>query len=528
MKNFDNYIEAQATGIAFTLKDNINSENSLNNIINMYLGPNSNIKYVYILDKSGNILASSTGEKGKMLTPAVIKALSGDESIETVNDNNSNGKIRSVATPVTDSDGKISGVVYISGSLKGIYDTLSDVNFILLGATFIAVIITVILGYILAKTITDPIKEVTKYAHEMAEGNFDVHINIKSNDEIGELGNMFNLMSRRLKTTLNEMENEKSKVEAIISYMTDGVIATNDSNRIILFNKAAEKMIGEKLSINEPIEKIAQGQITNSGTLIYCNGRILKSFATPIKVDKNIDGNVFVLHDITEQQTLDNMRKEFVANVSHELRTPLTTIKSYTETLINDDVDEKYKYRFLDIIDKEVDRMARLVKDLLFLSKMDSNGKLNLEEVNLNEFIEDTLSKLRIEACKKSQTLTFCLDEEKRNVKIDKDKMEQVLINIVTNAIKYTNEGGYIRVFTKYDEDFAYISVSDNGIGIPKKDLPRIFERFYRVDKGRSRELGGTGLGLAIAKEIVSAHKGEIKIESEVDNGTVVTVKLKY
>nr|WP_223814616.1 ATP-binding protein [Thermoanaerobacterium thermosaccharolyticum] len=528
MTNFENYIEAQATGIAFTLKDNMNSKSSLDNIINMYLGPNAYIKYVYILDKDGNILASSTGEKGKMLTPAVIKALSGKQGMETSNDNNSNGKIRSIAMPVVDSDGKISGVVYVSGSLKSVYDTLSDVNFILLSATFIAVIITVILGYILAKTITDPIKEVTKYAREMAEGNFDVHIDIKSDDEIGKLGSMFNFMSKRLKSTLNEMENEKSKVEAIISYMSDGVIATNDLNRVILFNNAAERMIGEKITMDEPLEKIAQGQLKNTESLIYCNGKILKSFVSPIKVDKNIDGNVFVLHDITEQQNLDNMRKEFVANVSHELRTPLTTIKSYTETLLNDGVDEEYRNRFLSIIDKEVDRMTRLVKDLLLLSKMDSNGKLNLEETNLNEFIENILYKIKIEAQKKNQKLTFCAGEEKRNINIDRDKMEQVLLNVVSNAIKYTNLGGYVRVFTKYDDDYAYITISDNGIGIPKKDLPRIFERFYRVDKGRSRELGGTGLGLAIAKEIVTAHGGEINIESEVGIGTTVYIKLKY
>ncbi|WP_432422504.1 sensor histidine kinase [Thermoanaerobacterium thermosaccharolyticum] len=159
---------------------------------------------------------------------------------------------------------------------------------------------------------------------------------------------------------------------------------------------------------------------------------------------------------------------------------------------------------------------------------MDSNGKLNLEETNLNEFIENILYKIKIEAQKKNQKLTFCAGEEKRNINIDRDKMEQVLLNVVSNAIKYTNLGGYVRVFTKYDDDYAYITISDNGIGIPKKDLPRIFERFYRVDKGRSRELGGTGLGLAIAKEIVTAHGGEINIESEVGIGTTVYIKLKY
>ncbi|QSZ27088.1 HAMP domain-containing protein [Aceticella autotrophica] len=528
MKNFDSYIQAQVKGMSCTLKDNLESNKNLNNIISMYLGPNSNIKYVYILDKNGNILASSTGDKGKFLTTAVVKALHGNKSSETTKDYNSNEELKSFAVPVVNSDGSISGVVYMSGSLNSVYDVLSDINMILLSATLFAVFVTVILGYFLSCAITNPIKEVTKYAHEMALGNFDVKINIKSRDEIGNLGSMFNFMSQRLKHTLDEMKNEKSKVEAIISFMTDGVIAVDSKKDIILYNDAAEKMIGEKLGIGQSVENLANGKISINGGTFLCNEKILTSFVTPINADENIEGYVFVLHDITEQQELENMRKEFVANVSHELRTPLTTIKSYTETLLNADVDKAFIDKFLGIIDKEVDRMVRLVKDLLLLSRMDSNGKLKLESVNLNKFVEDIIQNLKIEMEKKNQILSLSLKDAKKNVNIDKDKMEQVIINIVANAIKYTPEGGCIRVYTDYDEEAAYIIVQDNGIGIPEKDLSRIFERFYRVDKGRSRELGGTGLGLSIAKEIVEAHKGEINIESEIDKGTVVKIILKY
>ncbi|MGI1690827.1 ATP-binding protein [Thermoanaerobacter uzonensis] len=528
MNNFDNYLEAQVRGISFTLKDNMDAK-SLKNIINMYMGPNSNVKYVYILDNKGNILASSTGDKGKMMTPAIVKALSGEIGSEVTDDYNSSGKIKSFAMPVYNSDGKINGVVYISGSLNGIYETLSDVNLILLSATLFAVGITVVLGYILSKTITDPIKEVTKYAQKMAEGNFDVTIKIKSNDEIGKLGEMFNFLSLRLKQTLNDIQGEKNKIEAIIRFMTDGVVATDAKGKIIHYNEAAEKILNVKLELGMPIEGILNLEKEDAVATMNCGNKVLTVNIAPLKNNQQIEGYVYVFHDITEQHKLDTMRKEFVANVSHELRTPLATIKSYVETLLYSDVDTEYSKRFLKIIDSEADRMTRLVKDLLLLSKMDSEGSnLKLEHKNLNEVVIYVINRLSIEAHKKNQKLIVDLQEVPRQVYIDKDKMEQVIVNLVTNAIKYTPENGMIKVITEYDENFASFIVEDNGIGIPKEDLPRIFERFYRVDKARSRELGGTGLGLSIVKQIVELHKGEVSIESEVGKGTIVRVKLPY
>jgi len=528
MNNFDNYLEAQVRGISFTLKDNMDAK-SLKNIINMYMGPNSNVKYVYILDNKGNILASSTGDKGKMMTPAIVKALSGEIGSEVTDDYNSSGKIKSFAMPVYNSDGKINGVVYISGSLNGIYETLSDVNLILLSATLFAVGITVVLGYILSKTITDPIKEVTKYAQKMAEGNFDVTIKIKSNDEIGKLGEMFNFLSLRLKQTLNDIQGEKNKIEAIIRFMTDGVVATDAKGKIIHYNEAAEKILNVKLELGMPIEGILNLEKEDAVATMNCGNKVLTVNIAPLKNNQQIEGYVYVLHDITEQHKLDTMRREFVANVSHELRTPLATIKSYVETLLYSDVDTEYSKRFLKIIDSEADRMTRLVKDLLLLSKMDSEGSnLKLEHKNLNEVVIYVINRLSIEAHKKNQKLIVDLQEAPRQVYIDKDKMEQVIVNLVTNAIKYTPENGMIKVITEYDENFASFIVEDNGIGIPKEDLPRIFERFYRVDKARSRELGGTGLGLSIVKQIVELHKGEVSIESEVGRGTIVRVKLPY
>lgn len=528
MNNFDNYLEAQVRGISFTLKDNMDAK-SLKNIINMYMGPNSNVKYVYILDNEGNILASSTGDKGKMVTPAIVKALSGQIGSEVTDDYNSSGKIKSFAMPVYNSDGKINGVVYISGSLSGIYQTLADVNLILLSATLFAVAITMVLGYILAKTITDPIKEVTKYAQKMADGDFDVRIRIKSNDEIGKLGEMFNFLSLRLKQTLNGIQGEKNKIEAIIRFMTDGVVATDAKGRIIHFNEAAEKMLNANLELGMPIEGILNLKKEDVVATMNCGNKVLTVNIAPLKGNQQIEGYVYVLHDITEQHKLDTMRKEFVANVSHELRTPIATIKSYVETLLYSDVDAEYSKKFLKIIDSETDRMTRLVKDLLLLSKMDSeDNNLKFEQKNLNDIVVEAINRLSIEAHKKNQKLIVDLQETPRYVYIDRDKMEQVIVNLVTNAIKYTPENGMIKIMTEYDESFASLIVEDNGIGIPKEDLPRIFERFYRVDKARSRELGGTGLGHSIVKQIVELHKGEVNIESEVGKGTIVRVKLPY
>lgn len=528
INNFDNYLEAQARGISFTLKDNMDAK-SLRSVINMYMGPNSNIKYVYILDNKGNILASSTGDVGKMMTPAIAKALSGEIASELTKDYNSNTNIKSFAMPIYNSKGKITGVAYISGSLKNIYETLSDVNLILLSATLFALVITMVLGYILAKTITDPIKEVTKYAQKMAEGDFDVKIKVKSNDEIGKLGEMFNFLSARLRQTLNDIQGEKNKIEAIIKFMTDGVVATDAKGYIIHYNEAAEKMLNTKLELGLSIEGILNLEKEDAIATMNCGNKVLTVNIAPLKNNQQIEGYVYLFHDVTEQHKLDMMRKEFVANVSHELRTPLATIKSYAETLLYSDVDTEYSKKFLKIIESEADRMTRLVKDLLLLSRMDSEeNSLNLEPKNFNEIISDIINRLSIEAYKKNQKIVIDLKESDKEVYIDRDKMEQVVVNIINNAIKYTPENGVIKIMTDYDEMGVVFTVEDNGIGIPKEDLPRIFERFYRVDKARSRELGGTGLGLSIVKQIVKLHKGEVSIESEVGKGTTVRVRLPY
>jgi len=239
------------------------------------------------------------------------------------------------------------------------------------------------------------------------------------------------------------------------------------------------------------------------------------------------EGFVVVIHDITEQQKLDSMRKQFVADVSHELRTPLTTIKSYVETLMSDDIDDNARNRFLQVVNKEVDRMVRLVKDLLLLSNLDSNKyAMKKETIDLKKMLTDVVSNMRLLAYNKSQQLYTKFCEEDITVEGDADKLEQVFINVINNSIKYTPNNGKIEISAALVGDKAIVTITDNGIGIPREDIEKVFERFYRVDKARSRELGGTGLGLSICKEIVSAHKGTIEIESELNRGTSVRICL--
>jgi len=240
------------------------------------------------------------------------------------------------------------------------------------------------------------------------------------------------------------------------------------------------------------------------------------------------DGIVTVFQDVTEQKKLENMRKEFVANVSHELRTPLTSIKSYTETLLDGTLDDKETTeKFLKVIDSESDRMARLVKDLLQLSSLDSNQmKWHLNTFSFVSLVKSSIEKLQLEVNSKEQKMECYTIGKLPNIRADHDKIEQVVLNILTNAIKYTPRGGAITVYLGIMYTEVYIKVTDTGIGIPKKDLDRIFERFYRVDKARSREMGGTGLGLSIAKEIVDAHKGSISVSSDLGVGTEVLVRI--
>jgi two-component system sensor histidine kinase VicK len=406
----------------------------------------------------------------------------------------------------------------------------------------IAVILALIFGYALSKTITVPIVNLMHKARKMAAGDFGQVMEVKSDDEIGKLTKAFNFMSMELRNTLNQISREKSKIETILNYMTDGVIAFNINGEVIHINPVAKTILevsefdfdfnefSKKYNLDVSIEEVKYLEIYNAKEVgINIDEKYVKIyFALFTDEENNADGIIAVLHDITEQQKLENMRKEFVANVSHELRTPLTSIKSYSETLLDGALeDREIAEKFLGVINSEADRMTRLVKDLLQLSRLDNNQmKWDMQKISFDVLVKNCIEKVRFASTDKNQILECFTIGEAMEIVADRDRIEQVVLNILTNAIKYTPEGGKITVYIGKMYSDVYVKVADSGIGIPKDDIDRIFERFYRTDKARSREMGGTGLGLAIAKEIVEAHKGTISVASEQGKGTEVTVKL--
>ncbi|MDO9591699.1 MAG: ATP-binding protein [Erysipelotrichaceae bacterium] len=444
--------------------------------------------------------------------------------------------------PIRDNTQTVVGLLYIRYDLTDVYNNLSESKQTIVRATLLALGVTILLGFIIARTITEPINDVTEKAAKMAAGDFDQRVDVKSNDEIGKLAIMFNVLTSELKTSMDEISREKSKLEAIIHYMDDGLIAVDRDGDIIHLNPKAVEMF----SISPDVEKIDQifrdidedliikNIVRNSSKWI--GSKIVDHHGSTIKVNfapfENVSGVksgfVFVLQDITEQEKLDRMRRDFVANVSHELKTPLTSIKSYTETLLDGGVDDRETMNeFLGVINGEADRMARLVRDLLQLSNFDAKtAHLDLQAHDMLHLVRQCIKKLENSAKAKHMTIKINTQESTLVTNFDYDRMEQVMINVLGNAIKYTQEEGKVTIFASKLHDEVILRVCDNGMGIPDKDLSRIFERFYRVDKARSRAHGGTGLGLSIARQFVEAHGGTIGIESTLDIGTTVTIRL--
>ncbi len=480
----------------------------------------------------------------------ILTALNGEvKEKDIIQQDNKFNSSKHMVFPIHDSSNRIAGAVYFKSNLESIYRTLQESRTIILKATFLALFITIILGYFIAKSVTGPINDVTIKAEKMAQGDFEQIVEIRSDDEIGQLADMFNHLTAKLKTVLQEMSSEKKKMDTIIEYMADGLIASTKEGQIIHINSKAIEMLG----INEEvcattdfnqlftsynnrfkIENFLENKENWTGSKIIDvdNRTILQANYEPyMDQDGDIEGIIILLQDVTKHQKLENMRKEFVANVSHELKTPLTTIKGYTETLLDGAVDDKdLSVRFLQVVEGETERMARLVRDLLQLSNLDyKQSKWDKKAVNLSNVVRETILKLNVSIKNKKQRIHFNpkgLDADKTIIYADRDGIGQVILNLLSNSIKYTPEGGDINIDMETREDMIVLTIEDNGIGIPKEDLARIFERFYRVDKARARELGGTGLGLSIAKEIIEAHKGTIDIFSDEGEGTKTVIHL--
>lgn len=507
-----------------------------------------------LLDDSAQVIAASTGMENlvdrRIVLPEIDRAISeGSASREIREREGRQDPVLSLAMPVSGGgDGPVIGALHINASLSGVYQTLHDIRSILLGATALTLAVTGVLAFVLAGTITGPVGQITERARQIAAGHFDERIEVLSGDEIGELATMFNYMAKRLRQTLADVSEEKRRLEVVLANMADGVVAMDPQGRIMLVNPRAaeilnrhtEDLLGRRLEdvlSDVPLESPIRETLYSAEDItlrfeVEETQRIIRAHLAAIitgETGGGPRGMVMVLQDITEQERAEQRRKEFVADVSHELKTPLTTIKSYMETLMSGArEDEEVSESFMRVVVDETDRMTRMVKDLLDLSLIDS-GEMQWEEdrFNLPQLIDESCGKLAPRAEDKNISLGYRGSEALPPLRGDPDRIEQVLVNLISNAVEYTPPGGQVRVSWRRDGDFARVTVSDTGMGIPEEDVARIFERFYRVDKARARAGGGgTGLGLAIAREIVESHGGEIWAESEEGAGTTMEFSL--
>ncbi len=491
-----------------------------------------------ILDAEGKFLTGSAANAASAeqfyRRPNIIAAMAGQASCSgSVIDS-----YMDYAIPVC-LDGSVRFIVYINDDKQEISELSYRYFAIVMQAMMFGLVVAILLSFLLSKTITTPLENITQGAKRIADGDFGQQLSIQSSDEIGELTSAFNYMAHALHSTLNEVQGERNKLETIFLHMTDGVAAFTFDGALIHMNPATENYLGIRFEDNVTFDDMfddlalpekSDGRRTYLQSEITRYGRVLTVTLAPYGTIDGDGGVMAVIHDITEQRKLDDARREFVANVSHELRTPLTNIRSYTETLIDaaGDLPQETEIKFLGIVTSEAERMARIVTDLLTLSKLDYNQMdLRFTRFSTHAMLEAVYNAMVLNASEQGHSFQMEIPDTLPDMNGDRERLEQVIVNIVSNSIKYTPQGGHITLSARMqDERLLQIVVRDDGMGIPKNDVPRLFERFYRVDKARSREKGGTGLGLAIAKEMVEAHRGSIRLESELDKGTTVTILL--
>ena len=474
-------------------------------------------------EQSANLLTARNAIASGALTTV------GDESDITAD-------YMDVAVPIT--GGGNAFIIYILDTK----DTVSGLNgqlfTIIMQALIIGLLIAVLLSFLLSKTMVGPIEKLTAGAERVAAGDFDSELPVESTDEIGILTGAFNEMSGVLQSTLAAVENERDKLGTLFLHMTDGVVAFDHDGHLIHCNPAANDLLRRKVEPDctyeellgdmHPFEEVLALQRPNYvEEELRVGERTLDLYLAPFS-DHKKGGVLIVLHDVTEQHRNEERRKEFVANVSHELRTPLTNVRSYAETLRDGgDIPRDTANSFLDIIITETDRMTHIVQDLLTLSRLDAgNAELVLSRFPFGDAIHSVFQANALNARQHQHQLTYDPPESLPLIVGDRSRLEQVMMNVIGNAIKYTPDGGHIHITAGSTEDTVWMEVSDDGIGIPEKDRERIFDRFYRVDKARSRESGGTGLGLSIAREIVNRHHGTIALAPHAGQGTTVRLTL--
>lgn len=518
----------------------------------------SSIVEARVLDSQGYILGTTNQSQqsvvGTRTTESDAQQVLLTNTVYTYNYTEHDTRYWKIVSPISSSSGNSGnplGIISVTTNIESRYAQVKDIGVIFVSSSLIAIVLVIIITFLISQGITKPIAEMKKQTEKIAEGNYTGEVKIYSDDELGQLGQAINDLSLKIKEAQESTESERQRLDSVLRHMSDGVIATDRRGRIVIMNTAAldilnlksEKVIGipllsilpleEKVSFRELLEtqqeRLIHIEEDGEDSIIQCEFSVIQ------RESGFISGLVCVLTDVTEQQKIDRERRNFVSNVSHELRTPLTSIKSYTEALVDGAWENKeIAPGFLKVIETETERMMRMITDLLNLSRMDQN-RLGLEKefINMNELVIHIVNRFEVVLQSepyRDKNYRILTDITQRDlwVELDQDKITQVLDNIINNAIKYSPDGGRIIVRLMETHTDIIVSVSDEGLGIARKDIPHLFDRFYRVDKARSRAMGGSGLGLAIAQEVIQLHGGKIWVNSIENKGSTFFVSLPY
>ena len=565
LTSFDDQVNSQTTFII----DNIQTvmededlkeeekESQVNSILRRF--NNDSVLEIQLFDSNGFLLATSNPT-----SQAYIGQRTVDEDIEETlytgirsetsgYESNQEIRIKKFVTPIfsTASSGAMIGILNVTANLETIYNQIQNITFLFLVASGISLVFTTGLAILISSQIINPLQKMRDQTKQIAEGNYSTTLDINSEDEIGQLAESINYLSVRVGDAQDLTEAERQRLDSVLRHMTDGVIATDRRGKITIINdrslsilnKTQEEVIGESI-----IEALDLSDRFSFRELFDQHDAILLNYAndegeTIIRAEYSviqresgfISGLVWVLTDITEHEKIERDRKQFVSNISHELRTPLTSVRSYSEALVDGAIkDEKVAVEFLNVIQTETDRMIRMISDLLHLSRLDAKQQvINRELINFKDLVNHILDRfdmmLQSEDYEgKNYIIKRELMEEEVWVEIDQDKLIQVIDNIMNNAIKYSPDGGtiYVRLMSTHNQ--LVLSIQDQGLGIPQESIPHLFDRFYRVDKARSRAQGGSGLGLSIAKEEIELHNGTIWVNSIENKGTTFFISLPF
>ena len=563
ISNFDSQMSLNAGFLEKTLQpilmadDTEKLEESVQTILSDFTG--ANILETQVMDEQGYILGindqtlqSLIGTKSTDRDVQQVILLDAPSSYQYVKED-TNSRVLKNISPIysTDNTGTLIGVLVMESNIESVYSQMSQTVSIFLNASVVAIIITIVLAVIISRGLTRPISEMRRQTANIADGDYSGKVTVYGADELGELAETINDLSYKVKDAQETTESERQRLDSVLRHMTDGVLATDRRGKIIIINSRAmdllsisqDKAIGQSImKVLKLGEKFTFRQLLETQDELILNiptddqDTILRGEFSVIQRESGfISGLVCVLSDITEQEKVEQERRSFVSNVSHELRTPLTSVKSYTESLIDGAwEDEEIAPEFLKVISTETDRMIRMITDLLNLSRMDQGKQdLNREFVSINELVAHIIDRFEMvlkseQYRNKKYTIERDFTQRTLWVEIDQDKFIQVIDNIMNNAIKYSPDGGKITCKLMETHNSVVISITDEGLGIPRKDIGHVFDRFYRVDKARARSMGGTGLGLAISKEVVQLHGGKIWVTSVENKGSTFFISLPY